>query len=87
MTVEHLDIRGWIKDNEHDIFSDEEEPKYIPSPVVEDYLEEIKAKMVDFKQNVIEAFKECCNHRSNACDNNCSSCGAYKSFVKKINIQ
>lgn len=37
------------------------------------------------KQKAIEAFRQCCNHRINGCDNNCITCGAYEAFVNKIN--
>ncbi len=48
--------------------------------------ESLKAKEEEMKQKAIEAFRQCCNHRSNPCDNNCISCGAYKAFVKKLNF-
>jgi len=37
------------------------------------------------KQKAIEAFRQCCNHRTNECDNNCITCGAYEAFVRNIN--
>lgn len=38
------DIRKWISENEQDLFCDPEEPKYIPSPVVEDFIDELTEK-------------------------------------------
>lgn len=40
------DIKRWISDNEQDIFCDSEEPKYIPSPVVEDFIDELTERQV-----------------------------------------
>lgn len=47
--------------------------------------EALKAKEEEMKRKAIEAFRQCCNHRINECDNNCISCGAYEVFKKKIN--
>lgn len=47
--------------------------------------EAIEAAERDMKKKAIEAFRQCCNHKTNECDNNCASCGAFEAFVKKIN--
>lgn len=55
------DIKKWISDNEQDLFCDPEEPKYIPSPVVEDFIDELAERQVveilKVKKNAFEAFR------------------------------
>lgn len=55
------DIEKWISDNEQDIFLDEEEPTYIPSHLVEDFIEELMEKqaneILEMKQKALEAFR------------------------------
>lgn len=55
------DIKKWISDSEQDIFCDPEEPKYIPSPVVEDFIDELIEKQIgevlEVKRNASEAFR------------------------------
>lgn len=57
------DIKKWIADNEQELFIDDtEEPKYIPSPIVEDFIEELMSKQSDeilkAKRKAIEAFRQ-----------------------------
>lgn len=44
------DIRKWISENEQDLFCDPEEPKYIPSPVVEDFIDESLSELSNREQ-------------------------------------
>lgn len=47
--------------------------------------EAMKVKEEEMRKKSIEAFRQCCNHRVNECDNNCTTCGAYEAFVRYIN--
>lgn len=55
------DIKEWLEDNEQDIFNDKLEPKYVPSPVVEDFIEELmstKQGAIDWEQRRYETARE-----------------------------
>lgn len=57
----------------------------VPVNSHDDAMKAVEMAEEEMKQKAIETFRQYCNHRSNPCDNNCISCGAYKAFVKKLN--
>lgn len=82
------DIKEWLEDNEQDIFNDELEPKYIPSPVVEGFIEELmstKQGAIDWEQRRYEIVREIAGmyvaHTILGNDSMAKSCVAYADAI------
>lgn len=57
----------------------------VPVNSHDDAMKAVEMAEKEMIKKSIEAFRQCCNHRVNECDNNCTTCGAYEAFVRCIN--